>query len=93
MDDATLDAIDVSEFWFDDTALDADSMPVQSLDFGLLMGDVVPRDGLLLAGTLVYRHGPRTGGSRTVCRLCRPDLCCRFSAVESQRDVWARPAC
>jgi hypothetical protein len=46
MDDDTLDAIDVSEFWLHDTALDAHSMPVQSLDFGLLIGDVVPRDGL-----------------------------------------------
>ena len=45
MDDATLDAIDVSDFWFDDTALDANSMPVQSLDFGLLMGDVSPAMG------------------------------------------------
>ena len=60
MDDATLDAIDVSDFWFDDTALDANSMPVQSLDFGLLMGDVVPRDGLqrpLLTSGSIHREG------------------------------------
>ena len=50
---------------------------------------IVPR----LAGTLVYRHRPRTGGSRTVGRLCRPDLRWRFSAAVSQSDVWTRHAC
>ena len=43
MDDDTLDSIDASEFWLHDTAMFANSMPV---DFGLLTGDVVPRDGL-----------------------------------------------
>ena len=46
MDDDTLDAIDASEFWLQDTAMQADSMPVESMDFGVLLGDVVPRDGL-----------------------------------------------
>jgi hypothetical protein len=29
MDDDTLDSIDASEFWLQDTALQADSMPVR----------------------------------------------------------------
>jgi hypothetical protein len=34
MDDDALDLMDASEFWMHDTALDADSMPVESMDFG-----------------------------------------------------------
>ena len=63
MDDDALDAIDVSDFWLDDAALDASSMPVQSLDFGLLMGEVFPRDGLqrplLTTGSPTHAHVPR----------------------------------
>ena len=63
MDDDTLNAIDGSDFCFDDAALDADSTPVQSLDFGLLLGDVVPRDGLqrplLTSGSPVCTPVPR----------------------------------
>ena len=33
MDDDTLDSIDASEFWLHDTAMFADSMPVESLFF------------------------------------------------------------
>ena len=70
MDDATLDAIDVSDFWFDDTALDANSMPVQSLDFGLLMGDVVPRDGLqrplLTSGSPTHAPVPRRASKQPI---------------------------
>ena len=49
--------------------------------------------GGILAGTLVYRHGPRTGGSRTVGRLCRPDLRWRFFTAVSQSDVRTRHVC
>ena len=38
--------MNASVSWFDETAFDAGSLQVESLDFGLLTGDVVPRDGL-----------------------------------------------
>jgi hypothetical protein len=70
MDDDTLDAIDASDFWLDDTALDAHSMPVQSLDFGLLMGDVVPRDGLqrplLTSGSPTHAPVPRRASKQPI---------------------------
>ena len=68
MRDDALDAIDVNDFWFDDSALDADSTPVQSLDFGLLLGDEVPRDGLqrpLLTSGSPVRTPVRTGNRST----------------------------
>ena len=70
MDDDALDAIDVSDFWLDDSALDADSTPVQSLDFGLLLGDVVPRDGLqrplLTSGSPVRTPVPRRASKQPI---------------------------
>ena len=70
MDDDTLDAIDASDFWLDDTALDAHSMPVQSLDFGLLLGDVVPRDGLqrplLTSGSPTHTPVPRRANKQPI---------------------------
>ena len=46
MDDDTLDSMNASDFLLDDTAFDADSMPVESMDFAIFSGDVVPRDGI-----------------------------------------------
>ena len=70
MDDDTLNAIDCSDFCFDDAALDADSTPVQSLDFGLLLGDVVPRDGiqrpLLTNGSPSHAPVPRRTSKQPV---------------------------
>ena len=70
MDDDTLDAIDVNDFWLHDTALDAHSMPVQSLDFGLLLGDVVPRDGiqrpLLTNGSPSHAPVPRRASKQPI---------------------------
>ena len=70
MDDDTLDSIDVSEFWLHDTALDADSMPVESMDFGLLTGDVVPRDGLqrplLTSGSPTHAPVPRRASKQPI---------------------------
>ena len=70
MDDDTLDSIDASEFWFQDTALDADSMPVESMDFGLLLGDVVPRDGLqrplLTSGSPTHTPVPRRANKQPI---------------------------
>ena len=47
--------------------------------------------GGMLAGTFVYRHGPRSGGSehgsRIVDRICQQDLRSRFSAAVSQANV------
>ena len=70
MDDDTLDAFDASEFWLHDTALDAHSMPVESLEFGLLIGDVVPRDGLqrplLTSGSPVHAPVPRRASKQPI---------------------------
>ena len=46
MDADDVNAMNASVSWFDETAFDAESLQVESLDFGLLTGDVVPRDGL-----------------------------------------------
>ena len=46
MDADDVDAMNASVSWFDENSFDAEGLQVQSLDFGLLTGDVVPRDGL-----------------------------------------------
>ena len=46
MDADDVNAMNASVSWFDETAFSAESLQVESLDFGLLTGDVVPRDGL-----------------------------------------------
>ena len=46
MDDDDVDLMTASIAWFDDTAFVAQDLHVESTDFGLLTGDVVPRDGL-----------------------------------------------
>ena len=70
MDDDMLDAIDASEFLLHDTALDEHSMPVESLDFGLLIGDVVPRDGiqrpLLMSGSPAHAPVPRRASKQPI---------------------------
>ena len=70
MDEDTLDAIDASEFWLHDTALDAHSISVESLDFGLLTGDVVPRDGLqrplLTSGSPAHAPVPRRASKQPI---------------------------
>ena len=70
MDDDTLDSFDASEFWLQDTALQADSMPVESMDFGLLLGDVVSRDGLqrplLTSGSPVRTPVPRRANKQPI---------------------------
>ena len=46
MDSDEVNTLNASIAWFDATAFDAECLPVESLDFGLLNGDVVPRDGM-----------------------------------------------
>ena len=46
MDADDVDSLNASVSWFDETAFSAEGLQVESLDFGLLSGDVVPRDGL-----------------------------------------------
>ena len=46
MDADDVDAMNASVSWLDGTAFSAEGLQVESLDFGLLTGDVVPRDGL-----------------------------------------------
>ena len=46
MDADDVNSLNASVSWFDETAFSAESLQVESLDFGLLTGDVVPRDGL-----------------------------------------------
>ena len=63
MDGDEVDSLDTSIAWFDATAFDVDCLPVESLDFGLLTGDMVPRDGmqrpLLTSGSPVHAPVPR----------------------------------
>ena len=70
MGDDALDAIDANEFWLDDSALDAGSTPVQSLDFELLLGDEVPHDGLqrplLTSGSPVRTPVPRRANRQPI---------------------------
>jgi hypothetical protein len=44
MDSEELDSANASLSWLNETAFDADSMPLESMDFGIFSGDVVPRD-------------------------------------------------
>ena len=70
MDDDELDSFDASEFWLHDAAPNAHCMPVESLDFGLFMGDVVPRDGLqrplLTSGSPVHAPVPRRASKQPI---------------------------
>ena len=71
MDDDTLDAIDASEFWLHDTALDAHSMPVQSLaGFWAAAWRRGPRDGiqrpLLTNGSPSHAPVPRRTSKQPV---------------------------
>ena len=70
MDDDTLDSMNASDFLLDDTAFDADSMPVESMDFAIFSGDVVPRDGIqrpiLTDGDGTRPHAPRAAREKPV---------------------------
>ena len=70
MDDDTLDSMNASDFLLDDTAFDADSMPVESMDFAIFSGDVVPRDGIqrpiLTGGDSTRPHAPRAAREKPV---------------------------
>ena len=46
MDSDELDSANASLFWLDETAFDAECLPIESLDFATFSGDVVPRDGI-----------------------------------------------
>ena len=65
-----VDSLDTSIAWFDANSFDADCLPVESLDFGLLSGDVVPRDGmqrpLLTSGSPVHAPVPRRTGKQPI---------------------------
>ena len=56
-----LDSANASLFWLDETAFNAECLPLESLDFATFSGDVVPRDGIqrpiLIGGDA---PGPRT---------------------------------
>jgi hypothetical protein len=46
MDSDELDSTNASLSWLDETAFDAECLPLESLDFATFSGDVVPRDGV-----------------------------------------------
>ena len=46
MDSEELDSANASLSWLNETAFIADSMPLESMDFAIFSGDVVPRDGI-----------------------------------------------
>ena len=70
MDGDEVDSLNASIVWFDATAFDADCLLVESLDFGLLTGDVVPRDGmqrpLLTSGSPTHVPVPRRASKQPI---------------------------
>jgi hypothetical protein len=70
MDSDEVNTLNASIAWFDATAFDAECLPVESLDFGLLNGDVVPRDGiqrpLLTSGSPVHAPVPRRASKQPI---------------------------
>ena len=70
MDDDDVDLMTASIAWFDDTAFVAQDLHVESTDFGLLTGDVVPRDGLqrplLTSGSPTHAPVPRRASEQPI---------------------------
>ena len=63
MDSDELDSANASLSWLDETAFNAECLPVESLDFAIFSGDVVPRDGVQRP-ILIGSDGPRPRASR-----------------------------
>ena len=63
MDSDELDSANASLSWLDETAFDAECLPLESLDFAIFSGDVVPRDGIQRP-ILIGGDGPRPRASR-----------------------------
>ena len=66
-DELTLSA---SIDWFDESSFAADAVQLESMDFGALLGDVVPRDGLqrpvLTSGSPVRARAGRRAPAQPV---------------------------
>ena len=63
MDSDELDSANASLSWLDETAFNAECLPVESLDFAIFSGDVVPRDGIQRP-ILIGSDAPRPRASR-----------------------------
>ena len=97
MDGDDVDSLNASISWFDATAFDADCLPVESLDFGLLNGDVVPRDGMqrpfLTSGSPTHAPAARRGSKQpthithvhqTIIQSCIPTTTCAHIATTAK---------
>ena len=75
MEDDDVDLMTASIAWLDNTAFAAQDLHVESMDFGLLTGDVVPRDGLPYSARRAADECPpharaRAPNSRSISRMC-----------------------
>ena len=99
MDGDEVNSLDASIAWFDATAFDAECLPVESLDFGLLTGDVVPRDGMqrpfLTSGSPTHAPAARRGSKQpthithvhqTIIQSCIPTTTCAHIATTAVQD-------
>ena len=57
MDSAELDSANASLTWLDENSFNAECLPLESMDFAIFSGDVVPRDGIQRP-VLVGSDGP-----------------------------------
>ena len=70
MDSDELDSANASLSWLDETAFNAECLPLESLDFAIFSGDVVPRDGIqrpILIGGDGPGHVHRVHHGRSPC--------------------------
>ena len=97
MDGDEVNSLDASIAWFDATAFDAECLPVESLDCGLLTGDVVPRDGMqrpfLTSGSPTHAPAARRGSKQpthithvhqTIIQSCIPTTTCAHIATPAE---------
>ena len=65
-----VDSLNASIAWLEADVFNTECLPVESLDFGLLTGDVVPRDGfqrpVLTSGSPVRARASRRDGKQPV---------------------------
>ena len=65
-----LDSANASLSWLDETAFDAECLPLESLEFAIFSGDVVPRDGIqrpiLTGGDGTRPHASRASREKPV---------------------------
>jgi hypothetical protein len=71
--------------WFDESSFAADAVQLESMDFGPLLGDVVPRDGL--------QRPVLTSGSPVRARAALREGCVLGVCSRLLRSVWIGGLC